>query len=99
VQAFVVVASADALPGFAEWKKGRPLPSWERLSVTGKEELVWCGNGQWLDEISPGGTRRGREEELGGVGVLFRLARTLRQAPGVADVSLVACPVWPKGAR
>jgi hypothetical protein len=99
VQAFVVVASADPLPAFADWKKGRPPPSWERLPVTGEEELVWCGNGQWLDEISPGGTRRGKEEELGGVGRLIRLARTLRQAPGVADVSLLACPVWPKAAR
>jgi hypothetical protein len=67
--------------------------------VTGKEALVWSGNGQWLDEISPGGTRRGKEEELGGVGVLSRLARTLRQAPGVADMSLLACPVQPQGAR
>jgi serine/threonine protein kinase len=99
VQAFVVVASTDALPSYADWKKGRPPLSWQRLPVTGKEELVWCGNDQWLDEISPGGTRRGREEELGGVGTLFRLARTLRQAPGVADVSLLACPVWPKETR
>jgi serine/threonine-protein kinase len=99
LQAFVVVASARALPAYAEWTKGRPPRAWQRLPVTGKEELVWCGNGQWLDEISPGGVRRGREEELGGVGMLLRLARPLRQSPGVDDVSLVACPVWPQGTR
>jgi serine/threonine protein kinase len=96
VQAFAVVASTEPLPPYKTWKAQRPALAWRRLEVSGEEEVVWKGNGQWLDEWSPRGVRS-RKEELGGIGVIEQLGRSLRQAPGVAEVRLVAFPVRPNG--
>jgi hypothetical protein len=95
VQAFVVVAGKGRLPAYAVWKESRPKVSWKRIAVSGREEVVWRGNDVLLDPWLPGGVR-GKTEELGGTGSLVGLARTLRQSPEVAEVSLLAMPVWPK---
>jgi tRNA A-37 threonylcarbamoyl transferase component Bud32 len=95
VQAFVLVVGKGSLPAYASWRKNQSALTWQRIPVAGQEELVWRGNGQWLDELFPGGVRA-KKETLAGVGSLRRLARLLRQSPGVAEVSLLAFPVWPR---
>ncbi len=99
MQAFAVVVSSDPLPAYADWKDRRPTVPWRRIETAGVKDLVWKGNGQWLDEVSPGGVRdaRGSKEKLGGIGELYDLGQALRQAPGVADVSLLAFPVSKRG--
>ncbi len=94
LQVFAVVIGEGPLPAYVRWKARRPALSWERIAVSGREEVVWRGNGRSLADYFP--ANRGKKEDLGAQGTLSRLARALRQAPGVAEVSLVAFPVWPR---
>jgi serine/threonine protein kinase len=99
IQAFAVVASAEQLPTYAQWKE-RPPTAWERIAVEGRPEVVWWGNGQWLDEATPGRSRsRADLERLAGLAVLEGLGQSLRKAPAVADFFVVAFPVWPRGVK
>jgi hypothetical protein len=98
VQAFAVVAGLEPLPAYSQWKTRRPPVTWRRLGVGDRAEMVWRGNGQWLDELFPGGLRA-KQEVLGELQTLAELGPALRQCPGVAEVSLLAFPVWPKAIR
>src|SRR5262249_20018224 len=91
MQAYVVVASRQALPTYEEWKRGRAGQSPWRYLPAGPG--VWRSDGQTLDPVQPGDVRlRGSEVELAGQPPLLQLARWAR-GPGVT-VEAVAFPVY-----
>ena len=96
MQAYVVVASRQALPTYEEWKSGRAGQGpWRYLPAS---PGVWRSDGQTLDPVQPGDVRlRGSEVELVGQPPLLQLARWAR-GPGVT-VEAVAFPVYRREKR
>jgi serine/threonine protein kinase len=94
LQAFVVVASRQPLPAYAEWAAQRPAVSWR--TVPAKEGAVWRGDGERLKPVTRRGDDRGEIVQLEGVAPLAELGRTLRGSPGVEAVAVEAFAVLPK---
>jgi serine/threonine protein kinase len=76
MQAFVVVASRQPLPSYAEWRKRRgPIP-WRKLPPS---RGVWASSGETLDPLTPVvGRRRGQVVEVEGEPPLLALCRWAR---------------------
>ena len=96
LQAYVVVASREPLPAFAEWKAGRPGESpWNHLPPSSG---VWRSDGEVLDSVQKGDVRaRASEVELEGQPPLLQLSRWAR-GPGVT-VEAMAFPVYRREKR
>jgi hypothetical protein len=91
MQAYVVVASMQPLPGYEEWKRGRPGECpWRYLPAS---PGVWRSDGEVLDTVQAGDVLvRAREVDLEGQPPMLPLSRWARGA-GVT-VEAVAFPVY-----
>jgi hypothetical protein len=91
LQAFVLVASREPLPAYAEWRKGRAAVAWRRTRAS--SGVVWRGDGHRLERLfAPGDERvtvvRDEEEAM-----LKDLCQQLRRAPRIEAVAAVAFAV------
>jgi serine/threonine protein kinase len=92
-QAFVVVASRQPLPAFADWVKKRGPVQW----VKGQPgNNVWHAREGKLSLWPSKGVQRGHEREMRGTPPLVPLVRKLRAAPGVDMAEGWAFPVRAK---
>ena len=88
-QAFVVAASRDPLPPYAEWIGGFGELPWRRFQTDG----VWQFDGERLEPLSAlrGELRRRRQ-----VPEAFRASvATLKRSPGIHSVKAILFPVQP----
>jgi serine/threonine protein kinase len=91
LQAFVLVASRQPLPTYAEWRKEFPPVAWKRTPAT--SGCVWRGDGQNLQRLLSPGDDRGTVVPVAEKSLLEQLGRRLRSAPGVEAVELIAFAV------
>jgi hypothetical protein len=93
LQAFVLVASREPLPGYEAWKAQRPVTVWRKLPA--KAGAIWRGDGQSLQLVTRGGDVRGEPVKLPGVDTLGELCEQLRHAPGIEALAVEAFAVLP----
>jgi hypothetical protein len=87
LQAFVLVASWQPLPPYAEWKTGPGVAAWKPVDGDG----VWQFDGR---RFVPRGTARGKIQDLAGLpGPFAELCESLRGRPGVDALQALAFPV------
>lgn len=90
LQAFAVVASRQPLPPYNEWRKRRGPAPWTRTGAT--TDMVWRADGTRVDEQRRTVTR-GFEEKAGDRLAVERLARWLKEQPGIDAVAVAAFAV------
>ncbi|HKI30732.1 MAG TPA: serine/threonine-protein kinase [Gemmataceae bacterium] len=93
LQAFVLLASRQPLPGYTAWRQGQPPLPWKRLPPV--EDVVWRGEGERLESVLPGEVRGG-VSELKGLGPLTQTVQQLRAAAGIETAAARAFPVLPR---
>lgn len=91
MQVFVVLASRQPLPAYADWKRRRPPVAWK--TIPAPRDTVWVGDGRRLDSLLPAGSQRGNEADLAGAAPVADVARQLRQGEGIEAVSVIAFAV------
>lgn len=93
LQAYVVAASSQPLPPYAQWRAGRQGLPWKPLPPV---QTVWQADAAGAYAVVPGqGADRGTIREAAGVPPLSGLCRAL-QSGGVEAVEAMAFPVLPK---
>ncbi len=93
LQAYVIAASSNPLPSYAEWRAARSGANWKALPA-GK--TVYEADAQATYAVTPGvGADRGTMKEAEGVPPLARVCRGIRVG-GVEAVEGIAFPVLPK---
>ena len=90
-----LVASENPLPAYAEWRQRHPGGPWAKSE--GEANVVWLGDGQWLEAVTPGRRNRGErgEKEAAGTKPIVRVVDWLKAETGGA-VSAVAFTVEAK---
>ena len=62
-----LVASAQPLPAYADWRRQHPDGPWTKSE--GEADVVWLDDGNWLEAVTPGGVRnrgsRGEKKAAG----------------------------------
>jgi hypothetical protein len=97
LQAFAVVASAERLPSFAEWRKRRGPVEWRKYPARGH---VWFGDGTSAFPVLPGvGIDRGSVGKLPGREPVEQLGRSLTRLKTGEVVEVWAFPVRPREAE
>jgi serine/threonine protein kinase len=93
MQAFLVVASRNALPSYREWSHQRGAIPWRRLPATAG---VWRSSGETLDPVTlTGGRTRGHVVALEGQPPLLALCNWAR-GEDVDAVEGLIFPVYPR---
>jgi hypothetical protein len=94
LQAFVLVASRQPLPSYAEWRRRLPQLTWAHVGAA--PGVVWQTDGTRLDSQVLSNEVRGPVEDLEGLAPLTETIRQLRGAEGVEAVAAVAFGVRPQ---
>jgi tRNA A-37 threonylcarbamoyl transferase component Bud32 len=93
LQAFVAIASRQALPPFREWRQSVANLRWQRLPA--QAGVVWWGNGERLDPVLQGEGQRGTVSDLPGIVPLLEVIHAVRGAAGIEAVAVCAFAVEP----
>jgi serine/threonine protein kinase len=88
LQAFVLLASRQPLPAYAQWRKETPALPWKRVPATAG--IVWRGDGLRLERLMAPGDLRGTEVALEEFAVLEKLNRQLRSDVRIETAALIA---------
>jgi hypothetical protein len=93
LQAFVVIASPQPLPAFAQWRRNVPDLHWRRLQTPAG--VVWRGDAERLEAVLGGTRERGTVSDLPSIAPLSEIIRAARAGPGVGAVAVCAFAVEP----
>jgi hypothetical protein len=91
LQAFVLLASRQRLPAYAEWRRQTPALTWKRVRATAG--FVWRGDGQRLERLAAPGDLRGREVASAESALLDKLNHQLGSDRRIETAALIAFAV------
>jgi tRNA A-37 threonylcarbamoyl transferase component Bud32 len=87
LQAFLLLASRQPLPGYARWKADQGKPPWQPTAAEG----VWSYDGRSFERLSRGSPREAPDAEV--PSAFETLCRFFQDRSSIAGVSALAFPV------